>query len=229
MRKIVLTFGLIAGAILSAMMLITLPFHDQIGFDKGAIIGYTTMVLAFLMVFFGVKSYRDNVAGGSVTFGRGFMVGLLITAVASVCYVATWEVIYHRFAPDYVEKYGAYAVEKMRKSGASDAEILAKTKEMAEFNELYKNPLVNIAYIARAIAGRNPVHARDGRGAEPEAAVRGRCARIAIYCVRLHLSSCLRRAIPQRKTANENRNPCSLRHSCGVVCCGRTNQVGNRS
>jgi hypothetical protein len=146
MRKIVLTFGLIAGAILSAMMVITLPFHDQIGFDKSLIIGYTTMVLAFLMVFFGVKSYRDNVAGGSVTFGRGFMVGLLITAVASVCYVATWEVIYYRFAPDYLEKYGTYAVEKMRKSGASDAEILAKTKEMAEFNETYKNPLVNIAY-----------------------------------------------------------------------------------
>ena len=51
MKKIVLTFGLIAGAILSAMMLLTLPFHDQIGFDKGYIIGYTTMVLAFLMVF----------------------------------------------------------------------------------------------------------------------------------------------------------------------------------
>jgi hypothetical protein len=32
-RKIVLTFGLIAGAILSAMMLITLPFQDQVGFD----------------------------------------------------------------------------------------------------------------------------------------------------------------------------------------------------
>jgi len=51
MRKIVLTFGLIAGAILSAMMLITLPFQDRIGFDKGWIIGYTSMVAAFLMVF----------------------------------------------------------------------------------------------------------------------------------------------------------------------------------
>jgi len=104
MRKIVLTFGLIAGAILSAMMLIALPFQDEIGLDKGAIIGYTTMVLAFLMVFFGVKSYRDNVAGGSVTFGRALMVGLMITAVASICYVATWELIYYRLAPDFVEK-----------------------------------------------------------------------------------------------------------------------------
>jgi hypothetical protein len=146
MRKIVLTFGLIAGAILSAMMLITLPFHDQIGFDKGAIIGYTTMVLAFLMVFFGVKSYRDNVAGGSVTFGRALTVGLLITAVASVCYVATWELVGYRLAPDYVDKYAAYSVEKTKKSGATDAQIAAKAKEMREFNEMYKNPLLNIAF-----------------------------------------------------------------------------------
>src|SRR3970282_2978701 len=94
MRKIVLTFGLIAGAILSAMMLFTLPFQDQIGFDKGAIIGYTTMVLAFLMVFFGVRSYRENVAGGSVTFGRAVKVGLMITAGATVCYVGTWELVF---------------------------------------------------------------------------------------------------------------------------------------
>lgn len=146
MRKIVLTFGLIAGAILSAMMLITLPFHDQIGFDRGAIVGYTTMVLAFLMVFFGVRSYRDNVAGGSVTFGRAFIVGLMITAVASVCYVATWELVGYKLAPDYLDKYAAYSVEKARKSGATDAQIAAKTKEMAEFKEMYKNPLVNIAY-----------------------------------------------------------------------------------
>jgi prepilin signal peptidase PulO-like enzyme (type II secretory pathway) len=146
MRKIVLTFGLIAGAILSAMMLITLPFHDEIGFDKSAIVGYTTMVLAFLMVFFGVRSYRDNVAGGSVTFGRAFMVGLMITAVATVCYVATWELVGRKLAPDYVDKYAAYAVEKARKSGATDAQIAAKTKEMTEFKEMYKNPLINIAF-----------------------------------------------------------------------------------
>ena len=145
MRKIVLTFGLIAGAILSAMMLLTLPFQDQIGFDKGAIIGYTTMVLAFLMVFFGVKSYRDNVAGGSIKFGRAFQVGLMITVVASVCYVATWQLVYYKLAPDFVEKYAAYNLEKARASGATDAEIAGQTREITEFQEMYKNPLVNIA------------------------------------------------------------------------------------
>jgi Protein of unknown function (DUF4199) len=146
MKKIVLTFGLIAGAMLSAMMLMTLPFLDKIGFDKGEIIGYTTMVLAFLMVYFGVRSYRDNVAGGSIKFGRAFLVGLLITAVATVCYVVTWQIIYYKVTPDFVDKYAAYAIEKSKKSGATDAQITVLTKEMTEFKEMYKNPLVNIAF-----------------------------------------------------------------------------------
>lgn len=146
MRKIVLTFGLIAGAILSVMMLLTVPFHDQIGFGtEGYIVGYTSMVLAFLMVFVGVKSYRDNVAGGSVTFGRAFKVGVMITAIASTCYVATWQVVYYKFMPDFLDKYAAYSLDKAKESGATDAQIAVKRKEMTEFKEMYKNPLVNIA------------------------------------------------------------------------------------
>ena len=39
MKKTVLTFGTISGVIISAMMLATIPFMDQIGFDRGEIIG----------------------------------------------------------------------------------------------------------------------------------------------------------------------------------------------
>jgi hypothetical protein len=98
------------------------------------------------MTFFGIRSYRDNVAGGTIGFFRGVGVGLMITVVATLCYVATWEVIYYKFIPDFGEKYAAYAVEKTRKSGAPQAEVDAKAKEMAAFNESYKNPLINVSY-----------------------------------------------------------------------------------
>ena len=148
MRRIVLTFGFISGAVLSAMMAITIVgFHDQIGFSiKGMIIGYVTMVLAFLLVFFGIKSYRDNVAGGVVNFGKAFQVGLLIMLISSACYVATWEVIYFKFMPDFMDKYSAYEIDKAKTSGATEAQIAVKTKEMKDFNEMYKNPLVNIGF-----------------------------------------------------------------------------------
>jgi Protein of unknown function (DUF4199) len=145
MRKIVLSFGLIAGAVLAAMLLVTLPFQDQIGFERGAIIGYTGMVLAFLMVFFGIKSYRDNVAGGQVGFGRALLVGLLITVVASLCYVASWLLVFYKLAPDIGDKYAAHAIEKSKKAGATPAQIAAQQKEMADFMVMYRNPFVNAA------------------------------------------------------------------------------------
>lgn len=145
MRKTVLTFGLISGVILSIMMLVTLPFHDAIGFDRAEVIGYTTMVLAFLLIFFGIRSYRDTVAGGSVGFGRAFAVGALIAVVASACYVTTWEVIYFKVAPDFLAKYQAHVIEKERAKGESQAAIDTKVAEMQRFAEMYKNPVYNAA------------------------------------------------------------------------------------
>jgi hypothetical protein len=145
MRKTVLTFGLISGGILSAMLLITLPFQDAIGFDKGEIIGYSSMIAAFLLIFFGVRSYRDNVAGGTVRFGRAFAVGALIALVASVCYVVTWEVVYFKFAPDFLTKYQAHILEKARTDGESEEVIARKKAEMEAFAEMYQNPAINAA------------------------------------------------------------------------------------
>lgn len=146
MRKIVLTFGLISGVILSAMMLIAMPFHDSIGNDAGMVLGYTSMVLAFLLIYFGVRSYRDNVAGGKVGFLKALGVGMLIALVASTLYVATWEALYFGGKSDYIEKYMAREVEKMRKRGTSEAEITAKQAEMQKFAEMYKNPVFNAAF-----------------------------------------------------------------------------------
>jgi hypothetical protein len=143
MKRIVLTFGLIAGALLSLMMVVNTAFIDQIGFDRGEVIGYTTMVLAFLMVFFGIRSYRDHVAGGTIRFGKAFRVGILIALIASACYVVTWQIIYYQMMPDFVERYAAHMLEKARKLGATQQELAAKAAEMARFRELYRNPFIN--------------------------------------------------------------------------------------
>ncbi len=60
MKKTVLTFGVISGAVSSVLMLFTALLLDRIGFDKGMIVGYTGIVLSFLLVFFGVRSYREK-------------------------------------------------------------------------------------------------------------------------------------------------------------------------
>lgn len=145
MKKTIWTFGLIAGAIMSAMMVGTMAYTNRFGFDKGEVIGYTTMVLAFLLVFFGVRSYRDNIAGGTIGFGRAFVVGLLITVVASLCYTATWEVLYFTTMRDFGTKFEQYQLDRARTKGASDAQLAKMKADLDRFNENYRNPLYNSA------------------------------------------------------------------------------------
>lgn len=145
MRKTVLTFGLISGAVSAVTMLITIPFADKIGFDKGEILGYTLIVLTALLVFFGVRSYRENASGGRLTFARGFAVGILITLLSNVFYVATWEVVYFKFMPDFADKYAAYTIERVKSSGASQEKIEKTTREAQQFKQMYNNPSINVA------------------------------------------------------------------------------------
>lgn len=146
MKKTVWTFGLIAGAVFVVTMLTTAILRDRIGFEASEVLGFTTMIVAFLMVYFGIRSYRDRVLSGTIGFGPAFKTGLLITLIASVCYVGTWEVVYYKFMPNFGEEYAAQVIEKARASGKPAAEVAAQEKKMAEFAEQYKNPLVNIAY-----------------------------------------------------------------------------------
>ena len=145
MKKTVLIFGLISGAISSALMMSFMPFIDRIGFDNGMILGYTAIVLSFIFVFFGIRSYRDNVAGGHISFGRAFAVGILITLVSCIFYVGTWEIAFYNFMPDFIEKWSKYAIEQVTASGASKEVIDAKVQEMKNLAVMMNNPLINAA------------------------------------------------------------------------------------
>lgn len=147
MKKIVLTFGLICGALMALFMFATLPFVDRIGMDRMVFVGYTGMVLGFMLVFFGIRSYRENIGGGAITFGRAFMVGILITLISSVCYVIAWQIFYHTFMPDFFEKYSAHVIEKARASGATPEAIQTQTQQLQKDIALYKHPILHNVFV----------------------------------------------------------------------------------
>jgi hypothetical protein len=145
MKKTVLTFGLISGGFCSLMMIATVPFEDKIGFDKAEFLGYTLIVLSFLLVFFGIRSYRDGAGNGQISFSKAFAVGISITLITCICYVVTWEVLYFTVLHGFMDKYGAYVVEKLRASGASAAAVQEQIQQMKKYKELYENPFFNAA------------------------------------------------------------------------------------
>ena len=145
MKKIVLTFGFLSGGVSAALMLATIPFIDRIGRDHGLVVGYTGILASFLLVFFGVRSYRENVSNGALTFTKGFTVGILITLISCLCYVVAWEVLSYNFMPDFADKYAAHEVDRARASGASQQAIDATAKQMEDFKRMYANPAMRAA------------------------------------------------------------------------------------
>jgi hypothetical protein len=105
-------------------MFLTLPLMNSgaVNFENGEVVGYTAIFLSFLLVFFGIRSYRES-SGGTMS----------------------WEIIYFNVMPDFGDKYAARTIEKMRQKGASDAAIAAKQIEMEKMKAMFNNPLTNAA------------------------------------------------------------------------------------
>ena len=141
MKKTILTFGLISGGMMAVMMFATLPFTDSAWLQAHSmVVGYTTMVLSFMLVFFGIRSYRENVGGGTITFGRAFAVGILITLISSVLYVITWEIMYFGI-PSFGERFMTMCVAHIKNSGASPEAIQTQLDQLKYLD----NPLINAA------------------------------------------------------------------------------------
>ena len=145
MKKTVLTYGLISAVIAAVLLLAHVPFMHTLEGTKGLIVGYTGILLSSLLIFFGVRSYRENVGGGKISFGRGLAVGILIALISTVGYVAAWEVVYYS-NPGIADKIFDKQVEDLKAKGAPQEEIDAKAREVESFKKMYANPLVNVAF-----------------------------------------------------------------------------------
>jgi hypothetical protein len=146
MKKTVLTFGIISGLMISVLMGGSLVFADKIGSGHSMLLGYTMMVASFLLIYFGIRSYRDNTLDGQISFGRAFACGILITLITTVCYVAMWEILYFNFMPHFMDSYWAAQIHKVQSSGLDPAAIAKQVADIQHSQQLYQNPFVNMAY-----------------------------------------------------------------------------------
>jgi hypothetical protein len=147
MKKTILKNGLIAGAIVTIMMVIasTMMYNDP-NFQGSMVLGFAGMLIAFSFIFIGIKNFRDKQNGGTVTFWKAFKIGFFIALVASSCYVGVWMIEHHFFFPDFMDKYSALEIRHINESGATAAEIKEKIAEIEHMKVLYKNPFIRILY-----------------------------------------------------------------------------------
>ena len=147
MKKNIIIYGLIAGIVVSILMLFSINYishvDGKVDYNTSLLIGYASMLIAFSLVYVGIRNYRDKYNGGVISFGKAFKIGIMIVLIASTIYVIAWLIDYFFFIPDFAEKYSAHMLDELKASGASQAEIDKETIEMANFVRMFKNPFFN--------------------------------------------------------------------------------------
>ena len=145
MKGTMLTYGLVAGVLIAITMFVGLNLQSGEETPRfSQWVGYLIMIVALSLIFVGVKRYRDRELGGVIRFGTAFLLGLGITEVASVIYVAAWEgnlsLTDYAFADDYTRS----VIAGKEAAGVSGAELEAEIAKMEEFKRQYANPLFRV-------------------------------------------------------------------------------------
>lgn len=145
MKKIVFTYGIIAGVINTGIAgLLYMIKGDELMHANSIWIGYLVMIIALSMIFVGVRQFRDQHLGGVIKFGKAFLVGLYIALIASVIYVGAWEIYMQTSGEGFIDTYQASIIENMRDEGAADSEIAAMEEELKYYAEIYENPFLRV-------------------------------------------------------------------------------------
>ena len=130
----------IFGGIVAAVVMIAMVFYMKAnpGVQPSAVIGFISMLLAFVFLILGIKEQRE-INNGSLSFGKAFLTGLGISFVISTIYVLTWLVIYYNFFPDFMDRYSEMVLRN-----TEPAELAIKTTELNQMKEWYKSPVMVI-------------------------------------------------------------------------------------
>jgi uncharacterized membrane protein YhaH (DUF805 family) len=145
MTNIIFLFGTFAGLIVIGVMIafIVASGGEPDMADNSLLFGYTTMIVALSMIFFGVKRYRDRDLGGVIKFIPAFLMGLAIAAVAGIIYVAGWEVYMAATDGSYMKAYMDHYIEGEKAKGLSGA---ALEKLVTDMNEMMTAYNTNMPY-----------------------------------------------------------------------------------
>ncbi|ANO52036.1 DUF4199 domain-containing protein [Woeseia oceani] len=135
MIKLAGIYGIITGLVI--IVISTLSYELGVA---SVWLGYLIMLIAFSVIFVAVKQHRDQALGGIIRRRTAFAVGLGITVVASVVYVAVWEL--YLAVTDYVfiDEYIASILADKRAAGASPAELAAAVAETDKMRAMYASP-----------------------------------------------------------------------------------------
>ena len=142
MKNTVFRYGIGSALSIFILFLISTLLLKGLDFKTQEIYGYVSIIVSLSFVYFGIKHFRDTKNQGLLSFGKGLVLGLLITLFASITF-GVYNVVYVEFIdPNFMTEYYQHSVEQISKT-LSGAELQAKIKEMEDQKEMFSSPIMN--------------------------------------------------------------------------------------
>ena len=148
MKSSILKPGVIAGLIPVVFMVIfsTVWNNDKPNFELGEILGYLGITVGMVIIYFALRSHKNQTLQGQMSFKQGFLMGFYISLVSSCIYAIGWMIFYNGFATDFMDRYYEYAVQKLKNSNLDPKKLEQQVKNIEDMKEMYKNPLVQFGF-----------------------------------------------------------------------------------
>lgn len=144
MLKRILIYGTIAGLLVGVpLSAITISGGHDLA-RHGMLIGYTIMLVALSTIFVAIKRYRDRELGGVIRFWPALGLGLGISVVAGLFYVAAWEAAQALTHADFATTYSNALIAQKKAAGVSGEELATFKAQMEQFKVQYANPLFRL-------------------------------------------------------------------------------------
>lgn len=149
MKKTILRFGLYSTITICVLSFLIWALVDAVDNTTGEIIGYSSMIVSLIFVYFGIKHFRDKENNGIVKFGKALLIGILISLMAALAF-GILDVIYVKFInPEFMAEYYDGMLEQAESLPADEFEI--RKAELASERETFSNPFAHFLLMSMMV------------------------------------------------------------------------------
>ncbi|HMQ49985.1 MAG TPA: DUF4199 domain-containing protein [Saprospiraceae bacterium] len=128
MKKYSIRFGLYSAALLTILFALTWGiWGTSLGYRTSEWIGYLSMLVALSLIFFGIRTYKNEQLDGRISFGSAFKMGALTALIPALGFFL-YTIVFFKVAG---QEFTDYALENMPQE---------QKEQMAGNMELFLNP-----------------------------------------------------------------------------------------
>lgn len=142
MSKAALKYGLISGIIVGIFLAISTPFilDNDSSLGSSQTLGYISMMLALILIYFGIRERKMKELGGEITFLDALKTGALIALICSVIYAISWMIISGVY-PEVNESIANMYRDEINAQEIDEAQKAIQLEEVETMMKNYENPV----------------------------------------------------------------------------------------